>query len=82
MVTKVQKWGNSQGLRLPKALLAEAKVGVGDEVSITVRNGRIIIEAVKKVRGRYDLKKLLAKIPERYRAEELEWGSPVGQEVW
>ena len=82
MVSKVQKWGNSQGLRLPKALLQEAKVGVGDEVSITVRNGRIIIEAVKKVRGRYDLKKLLAKIPEGYRAEELEWGSPVGQEVW
>ena len=82
MVSKVQKWGNSQGLRLPKALLAEAKVGVGDEVSIIVRNGRIIIEAVKKVRGRYDLKKLLTKIPKRYRAEELEWGSPVGQEVW
>ncbi|MEX0614117.1 MAG: AbrB/MazE/SpoVT family DNA-binding domain-containing protein [Pirellulales bacterium] len=82
MVTKVQKWGNSQGLRVPKAVLEEAQIGVGDEVRIVVRRGRIILEPVSKVRGKYDLKKLVARIPKGYRAEEIDWGAPVGKEAW
>ena len=31
MLTKIQKWGNSQGLRFTKALLEEAQINVGDE---------------------------------------------------
>lgn len=80
MVTKVQKWGNSPGLRLPTQILEDAQIGVGDEVQVSVRGGRIIVEPVTKVRGRYDLKKLVAKIPKNYRAEELHWGEPVGKE--
>jgi len=82
MVTKVQKWGNSQGLRVTKALLAEADIDVGDEVTVSVRSGRIIVESARKVRGRYDLKKLVAKIPKNYRTEELDWGAPAGKEAW
>jgi antitoxin MazE len=82
MVTKVQKWGNSQGLRLAKSLLDEAKVEIGDEVKVSVRRGQIIIEPVTKVRGQYDLKKLVAKIPKNFRAEEIDWGQPAGKEAW
>lgn len=82
MVTKIQKWGNSQGLRVTKELLTEAEIDVGDEVKVTARSGRIIVEAVTKVRGRYDLKKLIAKIPKNYRAEEVDWGTPTGKEAW
>ena len=32
MITKVQKWGNSQGLRLSKELLSDARIDVGDAV--------------------------------------------------
>jgi antitoxin MazE len=82
MVTKVQKWGNSQGLRVTKDLLAEARIEVGDEVNVIARGGKIIVEPLAKVRGRYDLKKLVAKIPKSYRAEEVDWGTPVGKETW
>ena len=82
MVTKVQKWGNSQGLRVPKEILDEAQIGLGDPVNVSVRSGRIIVEPVVKVRGRYDLKKLVSKIPPNYRPEEFDWGTPVGKEVW
>jgi antitoxin MazE len=82
MVTKVQKWGNSQGLRFSKEVLAQAQIGVGDEVSVSVRGRRIIVEAVEKVRGRYSLQELVAKIPKDYRAEEVVWGEPVGKEAW
>ena len=82
MVTKVQKWGNSQGLRFPKALLDEAQIDIGDEVKVSVRGGQIIVEPISKVRGKHDLKKLVAKIPKTYRAEEMDWGPAVGKEAW
>ncbi len=82
MLTKVQKWGNSQGLRFTKTLLDEARINVGDEVRVSVRKGRIIVEPVTKVRGRHDLKVLVSKMPKRYQTEEQDWGPPVGKEVW
>jgi antitoxin MazE len=82
MVTKVQKWGNSQGLRFTKGVLDQAQIEVGDEVKVSVRAGRIIVEPVTKVRGRYKLKDLVARIPKGYQAEEVDWGSPVGKEAW
>ena len=82
MLTKVKKWGNSQGLRFPKTLLEEAQINLGDQVSVTVQEGRIIIETVNKPRNVYDLEELVSKIPEDYRAEEVDWGFPVGKEEW
>ncbi len=82
MLTKVQKWGNSQGLRFTKAILQEAQINVGDDVNVSVQKGRIIVESATKVRGRYDLKELVSKMPEEYQVEELDWGPPIGKEVW
>ena len=82
MLTKVQRWGNSQGLRFTKAILEEARIGVGDRVSVSVREGRIIVEPVTTVRGRHDLKTLVSAMPEGYRAEEVDWGPPAGKETW
>ena len=82
MVTKVQKWGNSQGLRFSKAILEEAHINVGDQVNISVKKGQIIVEPVTKVRGKYDLRELVSKMPQNYQVEELDWGKPMGKEVW
>jgi len=82
MVTKVQKWGNSQGLRFSKDVLEQVQIEVGDEVQVSVRGGRIIVEPLTKVRGRYKLNDLIARIPKGYRAEEVDWGNPVGKEAW
>jgi antitoxin MazE len=82
MLTKIQKWGNSQGLRLAKNLLADAHIGVGDEVDIAVKDGIIIISPAKRKRGRHNLKDLVARIPENYQTREVDWGEPVGKEVW
>ena len=82
MLGKIQKWRNGQGLRFTKALLQEAQMSVGDEVRVSVQNGRIIVEPATKVRGKYDLKELVLRIPQEYQAEELDWGKPVGKEEW
>ncbi len=51
MLTKIQKWGNIQGLRLPKNLLNDVQLGVGDDVDISVKDGVIIVTPAKMVRG-------------------------------
>jgi antitoxin MazE len=82
MVTKVQKWGNSQGLRLPKHVLEDAHISIGDDVDVAVRDGLIIIAPVRKMRGKHTLQELVAKIPEDYETKEIDWGEPVGREAW
>jgi antitoxin MazE len=82
MVTKVQAWGNSQGLRLNRQVLSEARIEVGDDVDLSVRDGVIVIAPVKRVRGRCDLEALVARIPRGYKPEKIDWGKPVGREVW
>jgi len=82
MITKVQSWGNSQGLRLNRHVLEEAHISVGDQVDLAVKDGMIVIAPIRQVRGGPDLKKLVAQIPKGYKSEEVEWGKPVGREVW
>ena len=82
MLAKIQKWGNSQGLRLAKNLLADAQLNVGDEVDISVKDGIMIVAPAKKIRGRHKLKDLVARIPENYQTREIDWGEPVGKEAW
>ena len=79
MVTKVRKWGNSQGLRLSKHVLDLADIAIGDDVRITIGDGQI---TVKKTRPKYELAELVARIPKRHRAKEVDFGPPVGKEEW
>ncbi len=82
MHTNIQKWGNSQGLRLAKTVLEDARLGVGDEVDVAVRDGIIVVAPTRKIRGRYRLEDLVAQIPEDYHSSEVDWGEPVGKEAW
>ena len=82
MVTKVQKWGNSQGLRLAKQVLEDARISVGDDVDVTARDGVIVITPVRRIRGKQSLQELVSRIPKSYETREIDWGKPVGREAW
>ena len=82
MLAKVQQWGNSQGIRIPKALLEDACISVGDEVTVAAKNGTLIVAPARISRKKYNLKDLVAKIPKGSRSKETDWGKPVGNEVW
>jgi antitoxin MazE len=77
--TQIAKWGNSLGLRLPKAVTLEAQLGEGDTVSVSVKNGVIV---VRPNRPTYSLGQLVAKITPRNRHRESDWGTSVGDEAW
>lgn len=82
MITKIQKWGNSQGLRLSKNLLSDADIALGDAVDVAVQKGTLIVTPVRRVRGGHDLRDLVRRVPKGYKPGALDWGSPVGREVW
>ena len=78
MSAKIQKWGNSLGVRIPKALIKEAKLDENSEVEIQHKNGNIIIMPIQK---KYLLSDLLKKITKTNLHEEDEFVSE-GSEVW
>lgn len=82
MLAKILKWGNSQGLRLTRNILNDARLGVGDEVNIEVQDGVIVVAPAMKIHGRYRLEDLVAQIPKNHRAGEVDWGEPLGKEEW
>ena len=80
MVTKIQNWGNSHGVRLPKKVLEMARLAVGDEIEILV--GKYEITLRKVGRQKFDLAELVAKMPRGYGDGEEAFGRPAGHEVW
>jgi antitoxin MazE len=82
MVTKVQRWGNSQGLRLSRQVLEDARISVDDDVDVAVRDGVIVVTPASGTRGRQSLRRLVARIPRHYKPEEIVWGAAVGREAW
>ena len=82
MLTKVQKWGNSQGVRFPLQVLREANIAVGDDVEVVVQEGRIVVTPSDRIRGKYRLDDLVARMPEDYEPVEEGWSAPLGREAW
>lgn len=80
MVSKVQKWGNSQGLRLPKHILESAEIAVGDSVEVTSNQGQIVIKKLAK--QKFDLAEMISRMPRDYKVQEEFQGKPVGKEAW
>lgn len=80
MQTKIQKWGNSLGLRIPKSLAAEAQVEEGAMVELSVEDGRLWVRPLR-VR-KYTLSALLKKVPRRTLHAEVSTGKAVGREAW
>ncbi|RXJ82106.1 AbrB/MazE/SpoVT family DNA-binding domain-containing protein [Arcobacter sp. F2176] len=81
MTAKISKWGNSQGLRVPKDIMDTLNLNIGDNVDIKIENGKVIIEAIKKDRPKYNLNDLVSQVPNNYKANE-EFNEKIGKEEW
>ncbi|MCL4385476.1 MAG: AbrB/MazE/SpoVT family DNA-binding domain-containing protein [Actinobacteria bacterium] len=74
MITKIQKWGNSLGLRLPNAYIKELKLKENSAVEIKVENKQIVISPVET--EEYELKELLSRISESNIHKEMQIDIP------
>jgi antitoxin MazE len=83
MDIQVNQWGNSSGIRLPKALLEQLGAQVGTTLKANVENGRLVLEPKRKrsKKPRYTLEELCAQMTPENRPDYIDWGPPVGREI-
>jgi antitoxin MazE len=78
MITKVQKWGNSFAVRLPRAVAEKFSLHPDSPIEIESIAKGIIIKPSRRLSK---LTSLLADItPDKVR-EFVDWGRPVGKEI-
>ncbi len=79
MLTKVQKWGNSLALRIPRALALDTHLTDESEVDLSVTKGRLLITPLGRARLR--LGSLLARVRPSNLHGEIDFGRPAGREA-
>jgi len=80
MHVRVQKWGNSLAVRIPKPLAKDADVTEGTVLNLAVSEGKVIATPVQQ--RKLTLDQLLAKVTEKNRHAEIDTGKRVGREAW
>jgi len=82
MQTTIVKWGNSQGIRIPKILLESVNLSDNDTVEVTTKNGNIIIKKAKTKNSHKTIQERFKDFDDEYEPVEINWGNPVGKEIW
>lgn len=80
MYVRVQKWGNSLALRIPKPLAEDAEVTEGTVLNLAVSEGKVVATPVQ--RKKLSLSELMAKVNRKNLHGEVDFGRPVGREIW
>ncbi|HBK59879.1 MAG TPA: AbrB/MazE/SpoVT family DNA-binding domain-containing protein [Firmicutes bacterium] len=79
MLAKVQKWGNSLAIRIPRGLAEQLKVQQNSEVDLSLDGDRLVI---RPRRSEPSLAALLAQVTDENTHAEVAAGEPIGREVW
>jgi antitoxin MazE len=80
MRATVKKWGNSAAVRMPAAVMEEAKLEIDQSVEVRVEDGRVVIEPIAA--PEFALDALLASVTRDNLHEEEDFGPPVGREAF
>ena len=81
MKVKIQKWGNSLAVRIPKSYAIQAEIEQDTFVDLSVLEGNIIVKPEKR-KPKFTLEELLQSVTEENLHGEVDFGKPVGKEVW
>jgi antitoxin MazE len=79
MDSKIQRWGNSLAVRIPKAFAEQAGLEEDANVDISLEGRSIVVRARKK---KLKLEDLLKGVTKANTPKPIDWGPPVGKEVW
>jgi antitoxin MazE len=80
MKSQIGQWGNSLALRIPKYAVEALDLKPNDAIECTVEAGKLVMQRIQAL-PEFTLEELLADITEEPEGE-VEWGKPMGQEVW
>ena len=79
VLTKVQKWGNSLAVRIPRGFAEQLMIQQGSEVDLSLDGDRLVI---RPRRRELSLSELLAQVTDENIHAEVATGEPTGREVW
>jgi antitoxin MazE len=79
MHVRVQKWGNSLAVRIPKTLAEDADVKDGTMLKLAVSEGKIVATPIGK--KKLSLRQLLAKVTPKNLHAQIDFDPPVGREI-
>ncbi len=79
--TKLAKWGNSLGIRIPKHLATEIGLDEGALIEVFSRENELVVRRRSPAK-RYDLGDLLTQITPENQHSAVDWGPDTGGEVW
>lgn len=82
MKTTIQKWGNSQGIRIPKVILDTLKWRENEKVMILVQDSKLIIEKAEEEEKKKTIEELFENFEGEYEPIKIDWGTPKGDEIW
>ena len=77
---KIQKWGNSSGIRIPSSILKSLNIKTNDILNIEQEDGKIIISIPKK--KKISLEERFKEYHGKNLAKEFTWDEDVGREIW
>ena len=77
--SRLQKWGNSDGIRIPSSFLKALNLKTNDNINIVQEEDKIIISVPKK--KKISLKERFEKFNGTYE-NDFSWDEPVGKEIW
>ncbi len=77
MKTKIQRWGNSLGIRIPKAFAVHMGIDSGEDVELSLEQNGLHIACTSQ-----DLSSLLKQVTPENMHGEVQTGSVTGKEVW
>jgi antitoxin MazE len=80
MKTRVQKWGNSLAVRIPKSFAEDAGLDADTAVDLRLVKGALVVRPLR--RGPVTLAQLLRRVTDENLPGEWDTGTPVGKEVW
>jgi antitoxin MazE len=80
MQTRIQKWGNSLAIRIPKSFATQIGLEQDSEVELTLLDGKLVLVPIEP--PRLALAELLAQITDDNLHSEISSGDAVGNEVW
>jgi antitoxin MazE len=79
LTTQMQKWGNSFGVRIPKAIIDQLELPPGTQFEVRQEAGGILLVPVSSIPT---LEELLAGIAPETLHEEVDFGRSEGLEAW
>ena len=80
MEVRLQKWGNSDGIRIPSSLLKALNLKTNDLIELIQDNDKIIIS--KSQKNKISLEERFKEYNGKNLAKDFEWDEPRGNEIW